>query len=62
MPKITSDDALKMTLLTHGEATPPHLSERRIAQLQGAVGAAQRKRMPPPGFVMDRKEESCPNQ
>jgi hypothetical protein len=29
-----------------GESTPPLLSEKLIAQLQGAVAAAQRKRMP----------------
>jgi hypothetical protein len=32
-----------------GEATPPPLSEKLIAKLQMAVGAAQRKRMPDPG-------------
>jgi hypothetical protein len=30
------------------EATPPRLSEKLISQLQGAVSAAQRKRMPHP--------------
>jgi len=63
MPKKTSDGALEIAHLGHGDATPPLLSEKRIAQLQGAVeAAAQRKRMPPPRFVMDREDESCPNQ
>lgn len=62
MPKKMSDGALKIAHLTHGEATPPLLSEKFIAQLQGAVEAAKCKRMPPTGFVMDRKDESCPNQ
>jgi hypothetical protein len=57
MPKITSDDTLKMTVLTHDEATPPHLSERRIAQLQGAVGAAQRKRVSHTRDIIERAKE-----
>jgi hypothetical protein len=61
MPKKTSDGALMIAHLTQGEATPPLLSEKLIAQLQGAVEAA-RKRMPPRRFVMDREDETCPNQ
>jgi hypothetical protein len=61
MPKKTSDDALKIDHLTHGEAMPPLLSEKHIAQLQGAVEAAQRNRMLRPRFVMERHDESCPN-
>jgi hypothetical protein len=62
MPKKTSDGALTIDHQTHGEATPPLLSEKRIAQLQAAVGAAQRRRIPPRRFVMDRKGESRSNR
>ncbi len=58
MPKKTSDGALKITQPTHGDATPPRLSKKLIAQLQGAVEAAQCKRMPSTRFVMDGKDES----
>jgi hypothetical protein len=61
MPKKTSDDALNIDHPTHGEATPPLLSEKRIAQLQGAVEAALRNRMLRARFVMERKDESCLN-
>jgi hypothetical protein len=61
MPKKTSDDALKIDHLTLGEATPPLLSEKHIAQLQRAVEAAQRNRMLRPRFVMEGTDESCPN-
>jgi hypothetical protein len=35
----------KKSRLLAGEPAPPLLSEKLIAQLQGAVNAAQRKRM-----------------
>jgi len=41
--------------LPAGEPTPPFLSEQLIAELQGAVNAAQRKRMP---HSHDRGENS----
>jgi hypothetical protein len=62
MPKKTSDCRSTIAAQSHGEAMPPLLSEKRIAQLQGAVWAAQRKRMPPRRFVMDRKDESRSNR
>jgi hypothetical protein len=39
------------------EASPQFLSEKLIAQLQGAVSAAQRKRMPKPIDSADRAVE-----
>jgi hypothetical protein len=62
MPKKTSDCTLAIADQFHGEAMPPLLSEKRIAQLQRAVGSAQRKRMPPRRFAMDRKGESRSNR
>ena len=62
MPKKTSDCRSTIAAQSHGEAMPPLLSEKRIAQLQGAVWAAQRKRMPLRMFVMDRKDESRSNR
>jgi hypothetical protein len=61
MPKKTSVGALTIAHLAQGEAAPPLLSEKLIAQLQGAVEAA-RKRMPSRRIVMHREDESCPNQ
>jgi hypothetical protein len=40
-----------------GETSPPHLSEKFIAQLQGAVRAAQRKRIPDPDTATVRSPE-----
>jgi hypothetical protein len=62
MPKKMLDDAPSIAHLAHGESTPPQLSEKLIAQLQGAVEAAQRKRKAPPRFVTDTQEESSSNQ
>lgn len=45
MSKKTRDGQPKQSDLSAGEPTPPLLSEKLIAQLQGAVNAAQRKRM-----------------
>ncbi len=61
MAKKTSDDALNIAHLTPDQAMPPFLSEKHIAQLQGAVEAAQRNRMLRSRFVMERKDEPCPN-
>ena len=47
MPKKTSDDESKVDGQTDGERTVPLLSEKLIAQLQGAVDAARRKRTGP---------------
>jgi hypothetical protein len=41
-------DALEKDRPMTEEATPPLLSEKLIAQLQGAVDAAQRKQLPQP--------------
>jgi hypothetical protein len=62
MRKKTIDCTLTIADQFHGAAMPPLLSEKRIAQLQGAVWAAQRKRMPLRMFVMDRKDESRSNR
>ena len=46
MSKRTRHGRLKRPSSIAGEPTPPLLSEKLIAELQGAVNAAQRKRMP----------------
>jgi hypothetical protein len=46
MSKRTRHGRLKRSSSIAGEPTPPFLSEELIAQLQGAVNAAQRQRMP----------------
>ena len=48
MPKKTSDGRFKKTHPEITEPTPPRLSEELIAQLQGAVNTARRKRMRDP--------------
>jgi hypothetical protein len=48
MSKRTRDDGPKESSSIAGEPTPAFLSEKLIAQLQGAVNAARRKRMPHP--------------
>jgi hypothetical protein len=46
MSKRTRHGRLKRPSSIAGEPTPPCLSEKLIAELQGAVNAAQRQRMP----------------
>jgi hypothetical protein len=46
MFKRTRDGRPKRASGIAGEPTPPLLSEKLIAELQGAVNTAQRKRMP----------------
>jgi hypothetical protein len=46
MSKRTRHGRLKRPSSIAGEPTPPCLSEKLIAELQGAVNAAQRKRTP----------------
>jgi hypothetical protein len=46
MSKKTRDGRLKESGSNVREAAPPLLSEKLIAELQGSVNAAQRKRMP----------------
>jgi hypothetical protein len=48
MPKRTGDERHDKSRVSAEEAPPPFLSEKLIAQLQGAVSAAQRKRIPKP--------------
>jgi len=48
MPKRTSDARQDQSHVSAEEAAPPFLSEKLIAQLQGAVRSAQRKRIPKP--------------
>lgn len=48
MAKKSPDGRPRKDPPTTEEATPPLLSKKLIAQLQGAVRAAQRKRMPDP--------------
>ncbi|HMH87954.1 MAG TPA: hypothetical protein VK523_04895 [Steroidobacteraceae bacterium] len=49
MSKKTHDDRSQQSASNAVEPAPPLLSEKLIAQLQGAVDAAQRKRMTHPG-------------
>jgi hypothetical protein len=58
MPKKMSDGASKIARLNPGENTPPLLSEKLIAQLQGAVEAAQRRRIRPQRKMPAAKDES----
>jgi hypothetical protein len=46
MSKRTRHGSLKRPSLIAGEPTPPFLSGKLIAELQGAVNAARRKRTP----------------
>ncbi len=46
MPKRTRENKSENALPEIGEPSPPQLSEKLIAQLQGAVSAALRKRQP----------------
>jgi hypothetical protein len=46
IPKKAGDGKPKKSRRLSGEPTPPPLSEELIAQLQGAVSAAQRKKIP----------------
>jgi len=48
MPKRTSDDKSKKFHPKIAETTPPLLSDELIAQLQGAVETARRKRIRDP--------------
>jgi hypothetical protein len=57
MPKRTSDERHDKSHMSAEEASPQFLSEKLIAQLQGAVSAAQRKRMPKPIDSADRAVE-----
>jgi hypothetical protein len=57
MSKKTNDGEPRTVRLTNGERTPPLLSEKLIAKLQGAVEAAQRKRMPPSRYVADPDDD-----
>jgi hypothetical protein len=67
MPKKMIDGAPQIGRPTGGDGAPPLLSEKLIAQLQGAVEAAQRRRNAPQAnspqkFATDSKDESTPNQ
>jgi len=57
MHKRTSDERHDKSHMSADEAPPPFLSEKLIAQLQGAVSAAQRKRIPKPIDKADRSLE-----
>jgi len=53
IPKKTKNGKPAKSRPDLGGPTPPPLSEKLIAQLHGAVRAAQRKRMPP---TIDKSE------
>jgi hypothetical protein len=57
MSKKTSDGEVRITGLTNGERTPPLLSEKLIAKLQGAVEVARRD-CRNGGSVMSRTSKS----
>jgi hypothetical protein len=57
MPKRTSEERHDKSDMSVHEAPPPLLSEKLIAQLQGAVRAAQRKRTSKPIDNADRSVE-----
>jgi hypothetical protein len=57
MPKRTGDERLDKSHMSTDAAPPPFLSEKLIAQLQGAVSAAQRKRTAKPIDNPDRSVE-----
>jgi hypothetical protein len=61
MSKKTSEDASKNTRPTNGERTPPLLSEKLVAKLQGAVEAAQRKRTSQCRYVAGPDDDSSAN-
>ena len=56
MAKKSPDGRSRKERQTTEETTPPLLSHKLIAQLQGAVSAAQRKRLADPG---DATFRSC---
>jgi hypothetical protein len=62
MPKKMSDGAPMIARLASGENAPPLLSEKLIAQLQGAVEEAQRRRMRPQRNVTGPKDDSSTNR
>jgi hypothetical protein len=55
MPKRTNGGSPKKDPPIIDGPTPPLLSEKLIAQLQGAVRAAQRKQMPAPTDESERR-------
>ena len=55
MPKRTSDKKSKKSRPKFAEPIPPLLSEELIAQLQGAVNTARRKRMRDPIDESERR-------
>jgi hypothetical protein len=61
MSKKTSEGAPRITRPTNGERTPPLLSEKLIAKLQGAVDAAQRRRRQPYKYALDSNDHSSQN-
>ena len=61
MPKKTTDGAGLNDRPNADESAPPLLSDKLISQLQQAVEAAQRKRMPLHKRVTDTKDDSSPN-
>lgn len=55
MSKKNSEDKSKNGHAISAEPAPPPLSEKLIAQLQHAVGAARRKRIPAAGEASERR-------
>ena len=54
----SSDGTPRKDSTMTGEAIPPLLGDKLIAQLQGAVSAAQRKRKPEPSSAASRSVEN----
>jgi len=55
MSKKKSDYKSRDGHATSAESAPPQLSEKLIAQLQHAVGAARRKRHPTPSDASEQR-------
>ena len=62
LSKKTSHGDSRISRLGNNERTPPHLSEKLIAQLQGAVEAAQRRRARPQRSMTSSDADSSPVQ
>jgi hypothetical protein len=59
MSKLADGGEPKKVRPTAEESSPPLLSEKLIAQLQGAVSAAQRKRMSDPHDASATRPREC---
>jgi hypothetical protein len=61
IPKKAQDEKSTKSRRDFGGPTPPPLSEELIAQLQGAVRAAQRKKVSPSAQPSDSVNDEVPS-